>query len=137
MRVRLRGRSGRREATRSYLGRYRRRKRRRVRLYYWKQPRTRRRHLLALGIPPEQVHLAGRSRKGYWRMSGNGILQRALTNRRLHERGAPDLRALWIVRHYGPLAVSSGTAGCGPVRPLRGEISIQADMSGGVGPVAD
>jgi len=42
--------------------------RRRVRLYYWKQwkqPRTRRRHLLALGIPPEQVHLASRSRKGY------------------------------------------------------------------------
>ena len=81
--------------------------RRRVRLYHWKQwkqPRTRRRHLLALGIPPGQVHLASRSRKGYWRMSGNSILQRALTNQRLHEMGVPDLRALWIVRHYGPLA---------------------------------
>jgi RNA-directed DNA polymerase len=35
--------------------------RRRVRLYYWKQwkqPRTRRRHLLALGIPREEVHMA-------------------------------------------------------------------------------
>lgn len=53
---------------------------------------------------PEQVHLASRSRKGYWRMSGNSILQRALTNHRLHETGVPDLRALWIVRHYGPLA---------------------------------
>ena len=37
--------------------------RRRVRLYYWKQwkqPRTRRRHLLALGIPKEEVHMATR-----------------------------------------------------------------------------
>ena len=81
--------------------------RRRVRLYHWKQwkqPRTRRRHLLAMGIPPEQVHLASRSRKGYWRMSGNSILQRALANHRLHQLGVPDLRTLWIVRHYGPQA---------------------------------
>lgn len=52
--------------------------RRRVRLYYWKQwkqPRTRRRHLLALGIPREEVHMATRSRKGYWRMSANSIVQ--------------------------------------------------------------
>jgi hypothetical protein len=48
--------------------------RRRVRLYYWKQwkrPRTRRRHLLALGTDPTQVHMATRSRKGYRRMSGH------------------------------------------------------------------
>ena len=35
--------------------------RRRVRLYYWKQwkqPRTRRRHLLALGADPNEVHRA-------------------------------------------------------------------------------
>ncbi len=46
--------------------------RRRVRLYYWKQwkqPRTRRRHLLASGVFPSKVHMATRSRKGYWRMS--------------------------------------------------------------------
>ena len=81
--------------------------RRRVRLYYWKswkQPRTRRRHLLALGIPPDEVKMATRSRKGYWRMSGNSLLQRALTNHRLHEQGVPDLRTLWIELHYGPLA---------------------------------
>jgi RNA-directed DNA polymerase len=46
----------------------------------WKRPRTRRRHLLALGIPRDQVKLATRSRKGYWRMSHNNIVQRALTN---------------------------------------------------------
>ena len=81
--------------------------RRRVRLYYWKQwkqPRTRRRHLLSLGIPREEVHMATRSRKGYWRMSANSILQRALTNQRLHEQGVPDLRTLWIKLHYGPKA---------------------------------
>ena len=81
--------------------------RRRVRLYYWKQwkrPRTRRRHLIALGIKPEEVHMATRSRKGYWRMSGNSIVQRALTNCWLHEQGVPDMRTLWITLHYGPKA---------------------------------
>ena len=81
--------------------------RRRVRLYYWKQwkqPRTRRRHLLALGIPRDEVHMATRSRKGYWRMSANSLLQRALTNRRLHEQGVPDMRTSWIALHYGPKA---------------------------------
>ncbi len=78
--------------------------RRRVRLYYWKswkQPRTRRRHLIALGIKPEKVKLASRSRKGYWRMSGNSIVQMALTNNYLLEQGVPDLRSIWIEIHYG------------------------------------
>ncbi len=81
--------------------------RRRVRLYYWKswkQPRTRRRHLLALGISPEDVKMATRSRKGYWRMSSNSLLQRALNNQWLHEQGVPDMRTLWITLHYGPNA---------------------------------
>jgi RNA-directed DNA polymerase len=81
--------------------------RRRVRLYYWKswkQPRTRRRHLIALGIRPDEVKLASRSRKGHWRMSSNSLLQRALNNRWLHEQGVPDMRTLWITLHYGPQA---------------------------------
>jgi len=81
--------------------------RRRMRLYDWKpwkQPRTRRHHLLTLGIPREEVPMATRSRKGYWRMSANSIVQRALTNRWLHEQGVPDMRTLWIVLHYGPQA---------------------------------
>jgi RNA-directed DNA polymerase len=81
--------------------------RRRVRLYYWKQwkqPRTRRRHLLALGIPREKVHMATRSRKGYWRMSQNELVRFALNNRWLEEQGVPDLRAIWIVLYYGPKA---------------------------------
>lgn len=78
--------------------------RRRVRLYYWKQwkqPRTRRRHLLALGVNPDKVHMATRSRKGYWRMSQNELVRCALNNRWLEEQGAPDMRAIWIVLHYG------------------------------------
>jgi RNA-directed DNA polymerase len=81
--------------------------RRRVRLYYWKQwkqPRTRRRHLLALGADPDTVHMATRSRKGYWRMSQNEIVRFALNNRWLEEQGVPDMKAIWIVLHYGPKA---------------------------------
>ena len=88
--------------------------RRRVRLYYWKQwkqPRTRRRHLLALGADPATVHMATRSRKGYpsslklrrtgWRMSQNEIVRYALNNRWLEDQGVPDVRAIWLVLHYG------------------------------------
>jgi RNA-directed DNA polymerase len=48
--------------------------------------------------------MASRSRKGYWRMSGNSIVQRALTNQWLNEQGVPDMRASWIKLHYGPNA---------------------------------
>lgn len=78
--------------------------RRRVRMCYWKQwkrPGTRRRHLLCLGIRREEVHLASRSRRGYWWMSNNGIVKRALNNAWLAERGVPNLKAQWIELHYG------------------------------------
>ena len=68
------------------------------------KPRTRRRRLIKLGADPEEVHMATRSRKGYWRMSANRIVQQALTNRYLEEQGVPNLRTLWIVKHYGPKA---------------------------------
>jgi RNA-directed DNA polymerase len=95
--------------------------RRRVRLCYWKdwkRPRTRRRHLLALGIPKDEVKLATRSRKGLpfplvtadpvgrplaspvWRMAGNSIVQRALTKRWLWDQGIPNMRQQWIELHY-------------------------------------
>lgn len=78
--------------------------RRRVRLYYWKQwkrPRTRRRNLLKLGANPKKVHMATRSRKGYWRMSRNTIVHQGLNNRWLKERGVPEMRDIWIKLHYG------------------------------------
>jgi RNA-directed DNA polymerase len=81
--------------------------RRRVRLYYWKQwrrARTRRRNLLKLGTDPSEVRMASRSRKGYWRMSSNRIVQQAMNNRWLEEQGVPNIRTLWIELHYGPKA---------------------------------
>ena len=78
--------------------------RRRVRLYYWKQwkrPRTRRRNLLKLGANPKKVHMATRSRKGYWRMSRNKIVHQCLNNRWLREQGVPEMSEIWIKLHYG------------------------------------
>ena len=77
--------------------------RRRVRLCYWKdwkRPRTRRRRLLALGISKDDVKLASRSRKGYWRMAGNSIVQRALTKQWLWDQGVPNMRQQWVDLHY-------------------------------------
>jgi len=77
--------------------------RRRVRLCYWKQwkrPRTRRRHLMSLGISKDDVKLASRSRKGYWRMAGNSIVQRALTKQWLWDQGVPNMRQQWVDLHY-------------------------------------
>jgi hypothetical protein len=67
-----------------------------VRLYYWKQPRTRRRNLLALGADPATVHMATRSPevRDYWRMSQNEIVRFTLNNRWLEEQGVPDMRAV-------------------------------------------
>lgn len=82
--------------------------RRRVRLCYWKQwklPRTRRRMLIKLGVHPDQVKLASRSRKGYWRMSSNSLVQTALNDAYLQSQGVPSLRNLWVVFKFGDKAV--------------------------------
>jgi RNA-directed DNA polymerase len=78
--------------------------RRRVRLYHWKQwkqPRTRRRNLIKLGADPDTVHMVTRSRKGYWRMSANSIVHRALNNQWLKEQRVPAMKDIWIKLHYG------------------------------------
>jgi len=78
--------------------------RRRVRMYYWKQwkrARARRWQLLRLGIHPAEVYKATRSHRGYWWMAGTSIVQRALDNRWLTERGVPSLREQWVRMHYG------------------------------------
>lgn len=77
--------------------------RRRMRLYYWKQwgrPRTRRRKLISLGIDRDEVYLASRSRKGYWRMSQNSLVRRAMTDNWLFEQGVPNLTEQWVVIRY-------------------------------------
>jgi len=78
--------------------------RRRVRMYYWKQwkrARTRRRQLIRLGIHPAEVYKASRSHRGYWWMAGTSIVQRALDNEWLAERGVPNLKQQWVEMHYG------------------------------------
>ena len=78
--------------------------RRRVRMYYWKQwkrARTRRRQLIRLGIHPAEVSKATRSHRAYWFMAGTSIVQRALDNRWLAERGVPSLVQQWVQLHYG------------------------------------
>jgi len=84
--------------------------------------RLRRRHLIALGIPPDEVGKATRCRRGPWWMSGSGIVQRALNKAWLWKQGVPNLRQQWIELHYGgrnrkfdPASVNlTGTAYCGP-----------------------
>ena len=54
-----------------------------------------------LGVWPERTKLVTRSRKGYWRLAANSIVQKALNNDWLSEQGVPDMKARWIARHYG------------------------------------
>jgi RNA-directed DNA polymerase len=86
--------------------------RRRVRMYYWKQwkrARQRRRQLVRLGIHPAEVYKATRSHRGYWFMAGTSIVQRALDNRWLTERGVPSLKDQWVEMHYGPTGEPQGS----------------------------
>lgn len=67
---------------------------RRIRMCIWKQwklPRTRKRKLLGLGLPEWVACEGAYSRKGYWRMAGSGVVQRALTRERLILWGFYDL----------------------------------------------
>lgn len=56
-----------------------RRRLRQVRWKEWKQPKTRRRNLLKLGVRAREAHEWGGSGKGYWRVAGT-FLGRALPN---------------------------------------------------------
>lgn len=81
--------------------------RRRVRLCFWKDwkvPRMRRRMLIKLGVDKYRVKLASRSRKGYWRMSSNSLVQFALNGKWLEERGVPSLCKLWEIFKYSDKA---------------------------------
>jgi hypothetical protein len=57
-----------------------RRRLRQVRWKQWKRVRSKRRNLIALGIPEQKAHEWANSRRGYWRISGSAPLERALTN---------------------------------------------------------
>ena len=77
--------------------------RRRMRLLYWKQwkqPRTRRRNLLKLGVDRERVKLASRSRKGPWRICNVEVVRYAMTNQWLADKGLVSLTDQWVKARY-------------------------------------
>ena len=75
---------------------------RRIRMCIWKQwklPRTRMRKLLSLGLPEWVARKGAYSRKAYWRMARNGVVNRALAKERLINWGFYDLSTAYQSMH--------------------------------------
>ncbi|RQW07708.1 group II intron reverse transcriptase/maturase [Paenibacillus rhizophilus] len=73
--------------------------RRRLRMCLWKQwknPRTKVKRLLSLGMPKDKAYEWGNTRKGYWRVAGSPILQRALNNQYWESIGLKSLSDIYI-----------------------------------------
>jgi hypothetical protein len=90
-----------------------RRRLRQIRWKEWKRYRTRRRNLVALGIPERPAREWAGSRKGYWRISGSPPLQRALPNAYWASLGLKG-----FADPYRRFRDAERTAGCGPARPV-------------------
>ncbi len=90
-----------------------RRRLRQVRWKEWKRIRTKRRNLIAHGIPEQQAHEWACSRKGYWRIAGSAPLQRALPNAYWADQGLKG-----FIDPYRRFRDATRTAGCGPARPV-------------------
>lgn len=68
--------------------------RRRLRMCLWKQwknPRTKVKRLISLGMPKDKAYEWGNTRKGYWRIAGSPILSRALNNQYWESKGLKSL----------------------------------------------
>jgi len=71
---------------------------RRMRQIHWKQWKryaTKRRMLAQLGIPPLSAIRWSNSSKGYWRIAGSAVLQRALPRRYWDRQGLISLHQAW------------------------------------------
>ena len=76
--------------------------RRRLRCYIWKQwknPRTRVKNLVKLGMPQWQAYRNGNSRKGYWAVAGSGILKKTITDKRLAAAGYFEIQSYYESLH--------------------------------------
>jgi len=68
--------------------------RRRLRMCLWKQwknPRTKIKRLISLGMPKDKAYEWGNTRKGYWRIAGSPIVSRALNNQYWESKGLKSL----------------------------------------------
>ncbi|WP_246609343.1 group II intron maturase-specific domain-containing protein [Nonomuraea rhizosphaerae] len=72
-----------------------RRRMRQIRWKEWKGYAARRRNLRKLGIPDANAREWAASSKGYWRIAGSAVLQRALTNAHWDDLGLLGLQNTW------------------------------------------
>jgi RNA-directed DNA polymerase len=72
-----------------------RRRMRQIRWKEWKRPKTRRANLRKLGINERFSREWGNSSKGYWRIAGSAVLQRALPNSYWDGLGLRMLKPTW------------------------------------------
>ncbi len=93
------------------LDKWLRRRLRQVRWKQWKRVRTKRRRLIALGIPAGDAHKWACSRKGYWRISSSPILHRALPTAYWTDQGLEG-----FLEPYRRFRDAKRTARCGPAR---------------------
>jgi RNA-directed DNA polymerase len=72
-----------------------RRRMRQIRWKEWKRPKTRRANLLRLGIPELSAREWAASSKGYWRIAGSVVLDRALPNAYWADLGLRMFKPTW------------------------------------------
>jgi group II intron reverse transcriptase/maturase len=90
-----------------------RRRLRQVRWTEWKRIRTKRRNLIALGIPADQARQWACTSKGSWRIAGSAPLHLALPNAYWANLGLKG-----FTEPYRRFRDAERTAGCGPARPV-------------------
>jgi RNA-directed DNA polymerase len=95
------------------LDKWLRRRLRQVRWKEWKRPKGRYRGLVAQGIPMQKAREWACSRRGYWRIAGSPILQRALPVSYWQDQGLAG-----FLGPYRQLRDARRTAGCGPACPV-------------------
>jgi group II intron reverse transcriptase/maturase len=93
------------------LDKWLRRRLRQVRWKGWKRVRTKRRRLIALGIPESEARQWSCTRKGYWRISSSPILHRALPTAYWTRHGLEG-----FTDPYRRFRDAERTARCGPAR---------------------
>lgn len=65
----------------------------------WKKPKTKYAKLRQYWIDHDDAMKIANSRKGYWRLSRNEIINRAITNEKLTKWGLKDITQLYELRY--------------------------------------